>query len=133
MKIDFKGIVEGITNAIFVKKEVENIANQRIAICKECEHYSLNLVKRGNTVFDRKDAFCTDCGCNMYLKTRALSAMCPLGSPDSHFPQEQPKWLAVTNDAALSDKILETEELNKDIVDYKVKLSQNKIDDYGNS
>ena len=129
MKIDFKGIIEGIGNAVFIKKEVENIANKRAAICNTCEHYSPNVKRRGG-VFDRKDKFCTDCGCNIYLKTRALSASCPLGSTDSNFPNETPKWTSVIDNTELSDKLLETEELNKDIVAYKIKLSQNKIDEH---
>ena len=68
-----------------------------------------------------------DCGCNMYLKTRALSASCPLGSSTSHFKNETPKWLAVTEDHKAAEEVLETPELKKELEEYKIKLAQNKI------
>jgi hypothetical protein len=126
MKIEFGKLIEGIGNSLFVKEEVEKIAAERIKHCLECKHYSPNARKTG-VVTVRKDAFCMDCGCNMYLKTRALSAACPLGSKTSHFPDEVPKWTAVTEDYKAAEDILETPELKKELDAYKIKLSQNKI------
>jgi len=130
MNIDFKGILEGLSNSVFVKESVEKVAAERIAICKQCPHYSVNVVAAGGGPFIRKDSFCTDCGCNMYLKTRALSASCPLGSTSSHFPNETSKWSAITTDGEAAEKILETPELKKELDAYKIKLSQNKINEH---
>jgi hypothetical protein len=129
MKIEFGKLLEGIHNAVFVKDSVERIAAERIALCKECPHYSPNVLAAGGGPFVRKDAFCTDCGCNMYLKTRAMSAFCPLGGAGSHFPNEVSKWSAITTDGEAAEKILETPELKKDLDAYKIKLSQNKIEE----
>lgn len=131
MKIEFGKLMEGIKNSVFVKEEIEKIANERIAICNTCEHYSPNVIKAGGGPFVRKDAFCTDCGCNMYLKTRAMSAFCPLGSGVSHFPNEQSKWPAITMDSIAADQLLETPELKKELDAYKINLMQNKIEEYG--
>jgi hypothetical protein len=132
MKVEFGKLLEGIKNAVFVKEEVEKVAAERIAICEKCEHYSPNVLAAGGGPFARKDAFCTDCGCNMYLKTRAMSAFCPLGSGVSHFPNEVSKWPALTMDGDAAEKILQTPELKKDLDEYKVKLYQNKIEEHGN-
>jgi len=129
MKIEFGKLLEGIGNAVFIKDSVEKIAAERIAICNECPHYSPNVLKAGGGPFMRKDNFCTDCGCNMYLKTRAMSAFCPLGGIGSHFPDEVSKWPALTTDGEAAEKILETPELKKDIDAYKIKLMQNKIEE----
>jgi len=130
MKIDLKGLLEGINNSIFVKDEVEKVAEERINICKQCPYYSPNAIASGLITTKRPDAFCIDCGCNMYLKTRALSAHCPLGDPSSHYPDEEPKWLSITDDDT-AQKLMETEELNKDLIDYKINLMQNKIIENG--
>lgn len=127
MKIEFSKLLEGISNAIFVKEEVEKIAAERIAICKVCPHYSPNVIKAGGGPFVRKDAFCVDCGCNMFLKTRATSAFCPLGSKTSHFPNEVSRWSALTTNGDESEQILQTPELKKELDEYKMKLSQGKI------
>jgi|APFre7841882654_1041346.scaffolds.fasta_scaffold00931_11 hypothetical protein len=129
MKVEFGKLLEGIGNAIFIKEEIEKIAAERIAICELCSHYSPNAKLAGAT-FTRKDKFCLDCGCNMYLKTRALSAFCPLGSATSHFPNEVSKWPAITTDGQVSDVILETPEIKKDLDDYKMKLMHNKLDEH---
>lgn len=129
MKIEFGKLLEGIGNAMFIKESVEKIAEERITICKQCPQYSPNVLAAGGGPFIRKDAFCTDCGCNMFLKTRAMSAFCPLGSTGSHFPNETSKWSALTTDGEAADKVLNTPELKKDLDAYKIKLMQNKIEE----
>lgn len=42
----------------------ESFAQQRIAICRSCEHYKLFV--------------CTQCGCFMPAKTRLKFAECPI-------------------------------------------------------
>lgn len=48
----------------------ESYAQTRIAICRECEHYTMMV--------------CRQCGCFMPAKTRIRSSRCPVG-----------KWLPV--------------------------------------
>lgn len=81
MKIDIKGILEGITNSVFKKEEVEAVAQERLEICRRCEFNSKNAEARGEQIF-RSDEHCLSCGCNLYLKTRAMSAQCPLDPPN---------------------------------------------------
>jgi len=124
MNIDIKGILEGIGNSIWIKEEVEKIAAERIAKCQVCPHYSPNIP---NLQVTRRDKFCTDCGCNMYLKSRALSAQCPLGLPGTHFPDEQSKWGPVADDK-VSAVVELTPELKADMDDYKRKLMNNQAE-----
>lgn len=84
MKIDIRGILEGVKNSIFLKEEIERVAEHRTEICKGCDFYSENVRKKEKMF--RKDIHCTNCGCNIHLKTRALIAQCPL---------DEPKWKAV--------------------------------------
>lgn len=132
MKIDFKGLLEGLSNTLFVKEEVEKIAKYRTEICEGCQYHSSNMINRGIQI-TRKDKHCTDCACNIYLKTRALSAQCPLGSKGSHFPNELSKWPRYTESEDESNKILNSEEVKKQLDKYKVELSQNKINEHGSS
>jgi hypothetical protein len=76
MKIDFKGLLQGAFNSIFVKEEIEKIAGQRLAICRGCPFNSINAQKTGYET-SRFDEHCTDCGCNLHMKTRCLSCKCP--------------------------------------------------------
>ena len=129
MKIEIGKILEGLGNSIFVKESVEQIAAERLAICKLCKYYSPNVIASGGGPFARKDAFCVDCGCNLHLKTRSLASFCPLGTTGSHFPNEMSKWPAVTIDPQVADKIAETPDLKKELDDYKIRLAQNKIEE----
>jgi hypothetical protein len=77
-------IIEGISNSIFKKEDVEEIAEQRMTICSTCQLYTED--NKGCVV--PGTAPCCDerqggCGCSLSLKTRALSSECPLG-----------KWIA---------------------------------------
>lgn len=74
MKFNVKHILEGITNTIFVREEVEKIAAERMAICKMCPKNSKNVP---GTM--RPDEHCTLCGCNLHFKTRSLDSDCPSG------------------------------------------------------
>ena len=130
MIIDVKGIITGLTNSIFIKEEVEKVATYRLAICNTCEHFSPNIKKKGLQVL-RKDKFCADCGCNMHLKVRDLAMQCPLGTKASHYPLETPKWLAEVDDPKLAQQVLDTPIISKEIIDYKIQLSQNKVDEHG--
>ena len=101
MKIDIKGILEGAKNSIFIKDEVEAIAKERISICRRCDFNSEVAKEKGENIL-RGDEHCLKCGCNLHLKTRALSAQCPL---------DPPKWTALaTNEESM--KIMEVLEKN---------------------
>lgn len=83
MKLNVKHIIEGIANSIFVKEEVEKIAEERKAICAVCPKNSNNKDK---TDFDpgpyystiRPDEHCSVCACNIHAKVRSLHTGCPL-------------------------------------------------------
>jgi hypothetical protein len=77
MKIDFKGILEGAANVLVVKQEVEKAAAERKAICDGCEFNSTNAKKNGYSNW-RPDEHCTQCGCNLIMKTRCMSCSCPM-------------------------------------------------------
>ena len=85
MHFDWKGIVEGAWNSVFVKDSIEELSKERTAICRECPHNSENVKKTGVTI-NRPDEYCTLCGCNLHMKTRALSQTCP---------DKPPRWLKV--------------------------------------
>lgn len=83
--MNVKHILEGIGNSIFVKEEVEKIANKRMELCKVCPKNSAN---RDEPYFNpgkyysnlRPDVHCSMCACNLYAKTRSLATECPIGS-----------------------------------------------------
>lgn len=103
MKIDIKGIIEGVKNSVFIKEEVEHIAEERITICRTCPFNSEVERATGTTIL-RKDEHCLKCGCNLHLKTRALSAQCPL---------DPPRWVSLASDEE-SQKIMELLDKNKE-------------------
>lgn len=104
MKFNVKHILEGITNSIFVKEEVEKIANQRKEICNVCPKNSENSDKE---FFDpgkyystkRPDVHCTSCACNLHAKLRSLHTSCPIEKWTAVATlQESAKIAAVTDD-----------------------------------
>lgn len=72
-------ILEGITNSIFKKDDVEEIAQHRMQICKRCALYDVH----GDGCMVPGTSPCCNqnfggCGCSLEFKTRALSSDCPL-------------------------------------------------------
>jgi len=72
-------ILEGFKNRTLKKEHIEEIAAERLKICKSnvCGVYdptgsSKKAVLKGTES-------CGDCGCNLSLKTRCLHCKCPLG------------------------------------------------------
>jgi hypothetical protein len=72
-----------------VKKEIEEIANQRTEICKGCSMNSEHQKKFNKYKTFRPDFHCTVCGCDLHLKTRSLSSECPLGKWKALGTQEE--------------------------------------------
>jgi hypothetical protein len=64
---------------MFKKEHVEEIAEERLTICRQntCNSYD----EKGETekVVVKGFESCGDCGCNLSLKTRSLSSECPKG------------------------------------------------------
>lgn len=89
MKIDFKGLLEGLKNTYFpskeIKEQIEETSLARLTICKGCEYYSPNSPDK--IIGPRPDVHCLNCGCNLEFKTKCLSCSCPQG-----------KWLALLTD-----------------------------------
>jgi hypothetical protein len=81
-------ILEGVTNSIFKKEDVEEIAEQRMAICADCPLYTNEdkgcMVPGTTPCCDERQG---GCGCSLGFKLRSLSSSCP--HPDG------PKWEAI--------------------------------------
>lgn len=69
-------IYEGVKNNIFKSDDVEQVANERWAICQSCP--SLDTTGR-KCAAPGTQPCCSDCGCSLGFKLRALSSSCPLG------------------------------------------------------
>lgn len=93
MKIDFKGIMEGVKNSILVTEQVELVAKERTSICKGCLSNSENQKKYNGYKSFRPDLHCTVCGCDIHLKTRSLSSSCPLGKWVAQLTEDQEQEL----------------------------------------
>lgn len=83
-------ILEGITNSIFKREDVEQIADYRMSICRVC------------TLYDREGVGCMvpgtqpccnqnlgGCGCSLQFKTRSLSSDCPKDMWKAEMTQEE--------------------------------------------
>ena len=103
MKTNIKHILEGITNSIFVKEEVEKIANERYEICKLCPKNSTNSKKED---FDpgkyfsslRPDEHCSMCACNIHAKVRSLHTNCPIDKWEAVASKQEAAKIAVITD-----------------------------------
>jgi hypothetical protein len=83
-------ILEGVKNNVFKKKEVEEIAEARLEICKGCEHYD---TQGSLCALPGTQPCCGSCGCSLVLKSRSLSSSCPMN-----------KWAALLSEEEV-DKI----------------------------
>ena len=91
-------IWEGLKNRVFKQEHIEEIAEQRLIICRGCSLYDgvgTGCAIKGtqpccnskNQDVDAIDgSLKKGCGCSLALKTRSLHTECPLR-----------KWLAVVN------------------------------------
>jgi len=85
-------ILEGITNNIFKKENVEIIAKHRNDICLDCD--SLDTIGTDCAVPGTQPC-CRECGCSKAIKIRSLSAECPLGKWEAIITQEQEDKLII--------------------------------------
>ena len=85
-------ILEGITNSVFKKEDVELVAQQRMQICIRCEAFDQTgdgcMIPGTQPCCDKRKG---GCGCSLGLKTRSLSSSCPFPKPkwDSLLTQEE--------------------------------------------
>lgn len=83
-------ILEGITNSIFKKEDVEEIAKQRMGVCHYCDLYTENdkgcMVAGTTPCCDQRKG---GCGCSLGFKARSLSSECPLGKWTAELTQEE--------------------------------------------
>ncbi len=83
-------IIEGITNSIFKKEDVEEIAQQRYSICADCH---LHILHGKGCMVPETHPCCNQelggCGCSLKFKTRSLSSECPLGKWKAELTQEE--------------------------------------------
>ena len=83
-------ILEGITNSIFKKEDVEQIAHDRMQICYKCA--LLDMQGEGCMVPGTQPC-CNEklggCGCSLGFKTRSLSSECPKGYWKAEMSQEE--------------------------------------------
>ena len=78
-------IAEGIKNKIFKRDDVEAIAKMRWLECSVCPF----LDKEGSScAVNGTQPCCSDCGCSIALKIRAMSADCPKGRWKAIMPEE---------------------------------------------
>ena len=83
-------IIEGITNSIFKKEDVEAVAEYRMFVCKNCKLYD----ESGDGCMVPGTSPCCNeklggCGCSLSLKTRSLSSDCPLKKWKAELSQEE--------------------------------------------
>lgn len=92
MKVDWKGLVQGMYNSALGKKWVKQLAKDRNEnFCKPCEYNSKNVPDGQKSI--RADEYCTACGCNIAWKTHQLSSSCPLEKWKAELTQEEAELL----------------------------------------
>ena len=83
-------ILEGVTNSIFKREDVEEIAKHRMDVCFKCSFYT---EKDEGCIMPGTGPCCNKtiggCGCSLVWKTRALSSECPKGYWKAEVTQEE--------------------------------------------
>lgn len=83
-------ILEGITNSVFKREDVEQIAEHRMKICRRCSLYDASgtgcMVPGTHPCCNQNSG---GCGCSLKFKTRSLSSACPQGHWDAEMTQEE--------------------------------------------
>lgn len=87
-------ILEGVTNSIFKREDVEEIAEERLQICRRCDVYD---DKGEGCLVPGTQPCCNEkkggCGCSLSLKTRSLSSECPLNKWNAEISEEEEEKL----------------------------------------
>jgi len=84
-----EGVIEGSIKSVFLEEAVEKVADERKAICLNCEWNSTP----GKMVNASK---CKACGCWLKLKTRVMHENCGLDRLNKAAKANHPlKWEAV--------------------------------------
>jgi hypothetical protein len=83
-------IIEGITNSVFKREDVEEIAQQRMQVCMNCALYD---VQGDGCMVPGTQPCCNEkmggCGCSLGFKTRSLSSACPKGYWDAELNEHE--------------------------------------------
>jgi hypothetical protein len=79
-------IIEGLKNKIFKKEEVEEVAKERLEICRsnQCGFYDEKGISEMAVIPGIES--CGACGCSLSLKTRCLSCRCGLEDVEGRIP-----------------------------------------------
>jgi len=78
MKVDWKGLAQGMYNSVAGKQWIKDLAAYRMStFCGPCEHNSKNAREHNGYKTIRPDDHCIRCGCNLEWKTHQLSSACP--------------------------------------------------------
>jgi hypothetical protein len=83
-------ILEGVTNSIFKREDVEEIAKHRMDICLFCDLYTEDnkgCMVAGTTPCCNQEL--GGCGCSLGFKTRSLSSECPKEHWKAELTQEE--------------------------------------------
>jgi hypothetical protein len=72
-------ILEGIRNAVFKREDVENIAKERLEICRSNKCGFYDPLGRSEAAVIKGVESCGSCGCKLSWKSRSLSDACPEG------------------------------------------------------
>ena len=79
-----------MTNSIFKKEDVEEIAAERKTVCVACQLYTEDdggcVVPGSSPCCDQRQG---GCGCSLKFKLRSLSSECPLGKWKAELTQEE--------------------------------------------
>ena len=81
-----KQIYEGIKNSVMRDAFVEEVAEKRMLLCKECPEIDL---KGSKCEVPGTQPCCGNCGCSLAFKTRALSSECPIGEWSALMSEDQ--------------------------------------------
>lgn len=85
-------IVEGVMNSVFKREDVEQIADERMKICRRCPSGCYDTSGEGCMVSGSQP--CCDerkggCGCSLGFKTRSLSSDCPNGHWSAELTEDE--------------------------------------------
>ena len=97
-----KLILEGVTNTVFKKAFIEEVAKYRQEICNTCEYND------GKCAIPGTGPCCGACGCSLIFKLRSMSSVCGLANMlDKTKP---PKWYPMVTPQQLEEYFKETDD-----------------------